>query len=53
METGDGRGGHTNVEAITAALSEAVEEAAAELRPFETEAFKSKLIDDATIEQDE
>ena len=45
--------GHTTVEAITAVLSEAVEEAAVELRPFDAEAFKSKLIDYATIEPDE
>jgi len=45
--------GHTTVEAITATLSEAVEEAAAELRPFEAEALKSKLIDYATVEPEE
>jgi hypothetical protein len=32
--------GYTTVEAITAALTEAIEEAAAELRPFDAEAFK-------------
>jgi hypothetical protein len=45
--------GHTTVEAITAVLSEAVEEAMVELRPFDAEAFKSKLIDYATVEPDE
>jgi hypothetical protein len=44
--------GHTTVEAVTAALSEAVEEAAAELRPYDAEAFKSKSIDYASIEPD-
>jgi hypothetical protein len=39
-------------EAVTAALSEAVEEAAAELRPYDAEAFKSKSIDYASIEPD-
>ena len=37
--------GHTTVEAITAALIEAVEEAAAELRPFDAEAFRSRSPD--------
>ena len=45
--------GHTTVEAIAAALRESVEEAAAELRPFDAEALKSKLIDYATIEPEE
>jgi hypothetical protein len=34
-------------------LSEAVEEEAAELRPFDAEAFKSRSIDYATIEPEE
>ena|SRR3981189_522443 len=42
--------GHTTVEAITTALSEAVE-AAVELRPFDAEAFKSRSIDYATVEE--
>jgi hypothetical protein len=45
--------GHTTSDAIQAVLSEAIEEAAAELRPFEAEAFKSGSIDYATIEPDE
>jgi len=45
--------GHTTVEAITAVLSEEVEQAAAELRSFDAEAFKSELIDYASIEPEE
>jgi hypothetical protein len=45
--------GHTTVEAIQAVLSEAVEEAAAELRPFDAEALKSRSIDYATVEPEE
>ena len=41
--------GRTTAEAVTAALSEAVEEAAVELRPFDAEAFKSRLIGYATM----
>jgi len=45
--------GHSTVEAIAAALSEAAEEAAAELRPFDAEALKSKSIAYATMEPEE
>jgi len=41
--------GHTTVEAIAAALGEA----AAELLSFDAEAFKSTLIDFATIEPED
>jgi hypothetical protein len=45
--------GHTTAEAIQAALSKAVEEAAAELRPFDAEAFKSRSIDYTTVDPEE
>jgi len=44
--------GHTTADAIQVVLSEAVEEAAAELRPFDAEALKSRSIDYATLERD-
>ena len=45
--------GHSTVEAITDALSEAIEEAAAELREYDPDALKSRSIDYATIEPEE
>jgi hypothetical protein len=45
--------GHTTVDAIVAVLSEAVEDAATELRPFDAEVLKSKLIEYASIEPEE
>ena len=44
--------GLATVEAITAELRAAVEEAGAELLPFDADAFRSRSIDYATIEPD-
>jgi hypothetical protein len=45
--------GLATVEAITAELRAAVEEAVAELLPFDADAFRSRSIDYATIEPEE